>query len=161
RLVELRQQLQAKPPVEPDAQTAVPGKPDAAAHPPGPAAPPPPPAPPRPPAPSPTAQAQRTAGIVALAGTLRAVGGGRALNVMARSKRSDCRRDWTTKNDFAMTECDSAKTFAYTSYGLFALAGALGVTGVTLLLWRAEDQATTVSFLPSPDGALLSATHRF
>jgi tetratricopeptide (TPR) repeat protein len=160
RLAELRQQLQAKPPVEPDAQPAVPGKPDLAAHPPGTTPPPAPPAPAAPP-PSHVGQAQRTAGIITAAGTIAALGSGVVFNLTARSKMSDCRRDWQTKNDVAMGECDSAKTFAYTSYGLFGLAGALGVTSLTLLLWKPEDSATTVSFLPSPDGALLSATHRF
>jgi hypothetical protein len=160
RLAELRQQLQAKPPVEPDAQAPGPGKTEPVAHPPGPVTPPAPRAPPPAP-PSHIGQAQRTAGIITLAGTIGALGSGVAFNLMARSKMSDCRRDWQTRNDFAMTECDSAKTLAYTSYGLFGLAGALGVTSLTLLLWKPEDSATTVSFLPSPDGALLSATHRF
>src|SRR4029077_18464363 len=102
----------------------------------------------------------RTAGIVTLVGALGAAGGGLGLNLAARSKMKECYRLWTTDNVRAVGLCDTGKTFAYTSYGLFALAGALGVTSLTLLLWKPAD-GTTLSFVPSRDGGLLFAVRRF
>jgi tetratricopeptide (TPR) repeat protein len=103
----------------------------------------------------------RVAGWITLGGAAVTGGVATALNVVARSKMHDCFALFPTSPDAALGQCDAAKPLAYTSYGLFALAGGLGVTGLTLLLWHVED-GPTVSLVPSPSGgAALLATGRF
>jgi hypothetical protein len=102
----------------------------------------------------------RTAGLVTLAGGAVALGTGVAFNLIARSKMSDCYREFAAGQSGALDQCDAARPFAYGSYGLFALSGALGVASLTLLLWNGETD-TTLAFAPTPSGGTLLATGRF
>jgi hypothetical protein len=102
----------------------------------------------------------RVAGLVTLGGAVGALGVGIAFNLVARAKMNDCRAQFPNNPTQALDQCDAARPFAYGSYGLFAASGALGVTGLTLLLWRTEN-GTTVSWAPSPGGGAVLATGRF
>jgi hypothetical protein len=98
-----------------------------------------------------------------------ALGTGVVLNVIARSKMSDCYSQWKAKmSSSALDTCDGAKPFAYTSYALFGVAGAAVVVGGVLLLWTpqsagAPDEAPAVALGPAllPGGAALVASGRF
>jgi hypothetical protein len=158
KITELRQQLEAKP-AQPSAATAT--APHAASARSG------PPAADTAPAEvaarksgGEPAHAYRVGGWVALGGGVAALGTGVAFNIIARNKMDDCRALVAKGAQGALDQCDAAKPFAYGSYGLFGVAGALAVTGVTLLLWKVED-GTAVSFAPTSGGGALIASGRF
>jgi hypothetical protein len=140
---------------------------------PAPEVPPPvaPPAPPPPVAPVrtgpvPVTHPHRTAGLVVGGGAALSLGAGIVLNVMARSKMSDCYSQWKTMmSSSALDRCDDAKPLAYTSYALFGVAGAAAVVGSVLILWTPEtagpsDESSEVSLAPAvlPGGAALVAS---
>jgi hypothetical protein len=95
-----------------------------------------------------------------------ALGAGIVFNVLAREKMNDCHRDYTTRPQEALDLCDDAKPLAYGSYGLFAAAGALGVTSAILFITsgpRNAEGTSSVALAPSvtAGGASLLATGRF
>jgi len=124
---------------------------------------------PAPTGPPPVAHPHRTAGLVVGGGAVLALGAGLALNLVARSKMSDCYSQWKMKmSSSALDTCDDAKPFAYTSYALFGVAGAAAVVGGVLMLWTPEsggasDDGPEVGFAPSllPGGAGFVASGHF
>jgi hypothetical protein len=111
----------------------------------------------------------RTAGIVVAGGAVVVLGTGLALNLVARSKMSDCFSQWKLKmSSSALDTCDAAKPFAYTSYALFGVGAAAAVVGGVLMLWTPEsggraDDGPEVGFSPAllPGGAAFVASGRF
>jgi tetratricopeptide (TPR) repeat protein len=111
----------------------------------------------------------RVAGWISLGVAVASVGGGVALNLMARSKMDDCYRLFRGGAPTALDQCDSAKPLAYGSYALLGLGGALVVTGSVLLLWstgaatggETTENTTDMALVPSAHGATLFATRRF
>ena len=95
---------------------------------------------------------------------------GFAFNLAARSKMSACQAD-ASKNPpllkKAQTECDSATTFAYTSYALFGVAAAgAAVDALLIILNRrggesSSNDDSSVGFMLLPGGGGLSARGRF
>jgi hypothetical protein len=130
-----------------------------------------PPIPPPPPSPDQRAHGRHVAGWITLASSLTAVGGGVALNLVARSKVDECYRQWSsTGSNAALDRCDEAKPFAYGSYALFGVGGALGATSLLLLLWPTGDapaageaapQVSHVSIVPTAGGGAAFVTGRF
>jgi tetratricopeptide (TPR) repeat protein len=158
RIAELRKDIAPKTPAE--------GAPPAPVAPIAPLAGTPSPAPEGPAA---SPHPHRTAGLVVGGGALVALGAGVVLNVMARSKMSDCFSQWKAKmSSSALDTCDDAKPLAYGSYALFGVAGAAAVVGGVLLLWTPEpggasDDAPEVALAPAllPGGAALVASGHF
>jgi tetratricopeptide (TPR) repeat protein len=149
KLAELRQQIELKPHPPPPGPPANSGAGQAGGA--GPAASATRPAP----RPAPPAR-HRVSGWVALAGATAAIGTGITFNLLARAKMNDCYAGVAAGNAGALDQCDAARPFAYGSYGLFALAGVLGVTGAAILLWN-PDEGTKVSLVPTPGGGALVA----
>jgi hypothetical protein len=162
RMAELRKDMgpKAAPPAPP------PATPPAVA----PAPPSPPPLPPGAPTdPASGAHARRTAAFITGGGAVLALGVGVVLNVMARSKMSDCYAQWkASMTSSALDRCDDAKPLAYSSYALFGLGGAAAVVSGALFLSMPEtsaapDEAPEVALGPAllPGGAALVASGRF
>jgi hypothetical protein len=107
--------------------------------------------------------AHRVAGVATLGGAVAALGTGIAFNLVARAKMRDCRALYPSNQSQALDQCDAAKPFAYGSYGLFALSGALGVASLTLLLWHTESapSSPSITWAPGPGGGSLIAIGRF
>jgi hypothetical protein len=161
RIAELRKNIapKAAPPAAPPAPPPV-------------AVPSPPPSPP--PAPPGTDLAaaghgRKTAALLTAGGAVLAVGAGVVLNVMARSRMSDCYSQWKAMlGSKALDSCDSAKPLAYSSYALFGVAGAAAVVGGALYLTLPEspaapEESSDVVLGPAllPGGAALVASGRF
>jgi hypothetical protein len=163
RLTELRKELAAK---EGQASPPAPA--------PLPTAPPPAPASsvvatPAPPSTTDGAHTRHVVGWITLVTAASTAGAGVALNLMARSKVDQCYRQWSASGlPSALDLCDDAKPFAYGSYALFGVGGALGATGLLLLLWPSGDGATEsslpeaqVSLTPTAGGATAFVSGRF
>jgi hypothetical protein len=96
--------------------------------------------------------------------------GGLAFNLAARSQMSACQAD-AGKNPAllkrAQTECDSATTFAYTSYALFGVAAVGAAVDALLIVLRRDGgesssrDDSSVGFMLLPGGGGLSARGRF
>lgn len=147
KLADLRSQVPQLPPGGPSANGAAPAATPTPAR-----SPIPPPPPPR--------AGRRMAGLITLGGAAATLGTGIAFNLVARAKMSDCYDLFPRDATRALSQCDGAKPFAYGSYGLFALSGALGITGITLLLWHPES-GPSVAWAPAPGGGALLASGRF
>jgi hypothetical protein len=157
KIAELRKQLAAKPasPVEP-----VPAAPKVVAT-------TPPPAVTATPAPHDSGGGRRVAGWVTLGGAAATLATGVAFNVEARSKMTDCYKQYANRTAGALDRCDEAKPFAYGSYALFAASGILGAVSAVLLFSSGDSGgeaavgATDVSLVPTAGGAALTASGRF
>jgi hypothetical protein len=131
-----------------------------------------------PPSPAPSDEAphgHHVGGWISLATAVATAGGGVALNLIARSKMNQCARMWMeTMADSALDRCDEAKPYAYGSYALFGVGGALGATGLLLLLLPsggaeapapasapAVPPTSDVSFAATPGGAAATLSGRF
>ncbi len=79
------------------------------------------------------------------AGALAALGGGVALNLMARSKMTACFNQYDAGTAGALDQCNEAKPLAYGSYALFGVGGAAAVVSAALLLWTPGGTTTETS----------------
>jgi tetratricopeptide (TPR) repeat protein len=101
----------------------------------------------------------RTTDWVVMGSAAAALVTGSALNLMARSKMSECRdlADQDRSSE-ALKACQGARPFAYTSYALLGAAGAAVILDLTtVLVWRKE----RLSVMPVSGGAKLSLRGRF
>lgn len=97
---------------------------------------------------------------------LAALGGGVALNLMARSKMTTCFNQYDAGTAGALDRCNEAKPLAYGSYALFGVGGAAAVVSAALLLWTPGVTATEtppMAFAPAfvPGGAAFVASGHF
>jgi tetratricopeptide (TPR) repeat protein len=84
---------------------------------------------------------------------------GGALNLVARSRMSEC-RDLADKDRLgdALDACHAARPFAYASYALMGAAGAAVIIDLTtVLIWRKE----RIAVVPVSGGAKLTLRGRF
>jgi hypothetical protein len=133
---------------------------------PAPPVPPPAPLPPRrkvrqvEPEPEEVSRMGTTEWVIAGVGAAALVAGV-VFNMGARSAMEDC-RELARGNNIgpAREACDRAKPFAYLSYGLFGAAAAAAVVDLTLVLGK-RSSVESVSMIPVPGGAALSASGRF
>jgi len=100
------------------------------------------------------------------AGALVALGGGVALNFMARSKMTTCFNQYDAGTAGALLRCDEAKPLAYGSYALFGIGGAAAIVSAALLLWTPGATTTEtppMAFAPAlvPGGAAFVASGHF
>jgi hypothetical protein len=102
-------------------------------------------------------------GVYVLGGVaVGAVVGGILLNLGARGKMDECRRLARDGQTQAATDaCDAARPRAYTSYALFAAAGAAAVADAVWLLISTRPPENRLTLVPLSDGASLMARVRF
>jgi hypothetical protein len=156
RIADLRQRIGPKTGAE--ARTAPEAAPAGAAATPG--------ATPASPVGAPSARGSHLAAWITGAGALAALGGGVALNLMARSKMTTCFNQYDAGTAGALDRCNEAKPLAYGSYALFGVGGAAAVVSAALLLWTPGGTATEtppMAFAPAlvQGGAAFVASGHF
>ena len=99
------------------------------------------------------------------AGAVASAGTGLIFNLVARSKMTTCRDPALRASDrpSADAACTSAPPYAYGSYALMGLGGALGAVGVLLVLRTGNDASdrTSVSLAPTVGGGALGVSGTF
>ncbi|HEV3030883.1 MAG TPA: hypothetical protein VG319_04535 [Polyangia bacterium] len=158
RIADLRQRIGPKTGAEEPARTG-PGAPPVGA-------PAPPAANPASPVGTAPARESHLAAWITGAGALAALGGGLALNFMARSKMTTCFNQFDAGTAGALDRCDEAKPLAYGSYALFGIGGAAAVVSAALMLWApggATTEKAPTAFAPAfvPGGAAFVASGHF
>ncbi len=105
----------------------------------------------------------RKAAWSALAGGGATMAAGAIVNVLARGKMDDCRSLWADKRaEESDAACDSARTFAYTSYALLSIGAAAAAAGGALFYLGRATTVEIVTATWSPDrGAAVGLAGRF
>ena len=158
RIADLRQRIGAKTGADAPARNGSEAPPAGAAATPGPT--------PASPAGTAPARGSHVAAWITGAGALAALGGGVALNFMARSKMTTCFNQYDAGTAGALDRCDEAKPLAYGSYALFGIGGAAAVVSAALLLstpGETTNQTPRAAFAPAfvPGGAAFVASGHF
>lgn len=117
------------------------------------------------PMPDPSPLAERRVPLWPLfAGAAVTTGTGIIFNLVARARMTTCRDPQLRMSDRALADeaCTSAPPFAYGSYALLGLGGALGAVGAYLALRDGGGSArTALSVSPTRDGATLTVLGGF
>jgi len=96
-------------------------------------------------------------------GAAATAGTGLIFNLVARAKMNTCRDPQLRRENLAAADeaCSGAPPYAYSSYALLGLGGALGVAGA-VLIYRDNDSAEgTVTVTPTQGGGAFSFAGKF